>query len=275
MKMRVLAWILLLLTLLSLLLSCTPRAQDVLCVTVLDVGQGDCTLLSLNGHHVLIDTGSAASREQLLGELDRLGVGDLDAIFLTHSHEDHYGNVGMLVETRTVGTLFVAYAQDAELGYRLALERAITARTNIQTIFDEDVLWIDGMEYEVYCPLPKDPEPNNAGLVLRVRYGDCRLLFTGDAELAAECALLARGVDLRCDFLKVGHHGSKTACSVEFLQASAPKIATISCAADNDYGFPHDEVLDGLEAVGTAVYRTDLAGTLRFVCDGTNIIFEE
>jgi beta-lactamase superfamily II metal-dependent hydrolase len=123
--------------------------------------------------------------------------------------------------------------------------------------------------------LPQDAEGNNASLVLRISFGECVLLFMGDAEKEAEQTLLSRDTEWDCDFLKVGHHGSRTACSQEFLAATTPQIAAISCAVDNDYGFPHEEVLDALRAVGAAVYRTDEQGTLRFLCDGKSIVYEE
>ncbi len=275
MKKRVFTCILLLLLLMGVLLSCAPQESGSLLVTVLDVGQGDAVLLSLGGHHLLIDTGSAASRDLLLGELELLGVHDLDAILITHPHEDHYGNARALLETRTVGALFLPKAQGDELGYSLVLEIAAQRNVEIRQLAEGDTFPLNGAVCEVFCPLPDDPEPNNAGLVVRVRYGECKLLFTGDAEWAAESALLARGTDLKCDFLKVGHHGSKTACSEKFLQAALPQIAAISCATDNDYGFPHDEVLDGLAAIGATVYRTDLVGTLCFACDGKSVVFKE
>ena len=275
MKKRIIAVILLLLLLLALFPSCAAKDEDVLHVTVLDVGQGDCTLLSLNGHHVLIDAGSAASRNLLLGELDRLGVDDLDAIIITHPHEDHYGNARVLLETRTVGALYLSQNAGEELGYRVLLETAQACGVQTKALRDGDAFYLSDALCEVLCPLPEDPEPNDAGLVLRVSYGTCKMLFMGDAEEAAEGALLASGADLACDLLKVGHHGSKTACSEEFLRACAPQVAVISCAKDNDYGFPHDEVLSGLEAIGAVVYRTDLMGTLRFFCDGASVIFEK
>lgn len=275
MKRRVFACAVLILFLLGALFSCAPQHGGVLFVTVLDVGQGDAMLLSLDGHHILIDTGSATSRDLLLGELALLGVDDLDAILLTHPHEDHYGNARMLLETRTVGALFLAKSTSGEFGYSLLLDIAAKQGVETKTLVDGDTFFLNGAICEVLCPLPDAPDPNNAGLMVRVRYGTCRLLFTGDAEWTAESALLARETELKCDFLKVGHHGSKTACSTEFLQAALPQIAAISCAKDNDYGFPHDEVLEGLEGIGAAVYRTDLQGTLRFFCDGTSIVYKE
>ena len=137
MKKRFLA-LLLSLILLLLLLSACAAEQDALLVTVLDVGQGDCVLLSLGGKHMLIDTGSAASRDQLLGELSRLGIKDLDAILVTHPHEDHYGNAGMLMETRTVGELFLPERQGEELGYDLMLTKARACGVAEKTLADKE-----------------------------------------------------------------------------------------------------------------------------------------
>lgn len=274
MKKRVICLSLTLLLLLTFLLSCAPQA-NVLVVTVLDVGQGDAILLSLNDRHLLIDTGSSTSRALLLGELERLGVKELEAILVTHPHEDHYGNARVLLETCTVGALLVPFTTGEELGYRILLEIVARQQIRVGTLADGDSFSLGGAVCEVLCPFPDDSNPNNASLLLRVRYGTCSMLFTGDAEWAAEAALLARGTDLGCDFLKVGHHGSKTASSEEFLRAAMPRIAAISCAADNDYGFPHDEVLEGLAAVGASVYRTDEQGTLRFACDGKSVVYEE
>ena len=264
-----------LLLLCAALSGCVQRDATLLYVTVLDVGQGDAILISCGEHHVLIDTGSAVSRGLLLGELARLGVEDLDAILITHPHEDHYGNVRMLLETRTVGALFLPTAQGEELGYSLLVESAARCGVPIDILADGDTFSLHGAVCEVFCPIADDPDPNNACLVLRVRYGTCVFLFMGDAEQRAEQALLARGEDWKCDFLKVGHHGSDTASTSAFLQACVPKMAAISCAEDNDYGFPHGEVLEGLREVGATVYRTDGRGSLSFSCDGESVIFEE
>lgn len=274
-SIRILAFLLALLLLLLLAAGGRQRENGMLYVTVLDVGQSECILLSLNGAYMLIDTGSAVWQDALVGELAARGVDDLDAIFVTHPHEDHYGNLRLLLETHTVGALILPEADCDELGYALACDTAERLAVPTERVGNGAVFSFGDAVCEVFCALPDDPEGNNASNVLRISFGDCVLLFMGDAEEMAENALLAQGVALQCDFLKVGHHGSKTASSKKFLQACSPKIAAISCGKENDYGFPHREVLDGLAAVGAAVYRTDTGGSLDFVCDGKSVAYME
>ena len=224
---------------------------------------------------MLIDTGSAVWQDALVGELAARGVDDLDAIFVTHPHEDHYGNARLLLETHTVGTLILPETDCEEPGYALACDTAERLAVPTERVGNGAVFSFGDAVCEVFCALPDDSEGNNASNVLRISFGDCVLLFMGDAEEMAENALLAQGVALQCDFLKVGHHGSKTASSKKFLQACSPKIAAISCGKENDYGFPHREVLEGLDAIGAAVYRTDTCGSLDFACDGKSITYME
>lgn len=272
-KIRILTFSLALLLLLPLAAGCVPQENNALYVTVLDVGQSDCILLTLGERRMLIDTGSAVWQDALVGELAARGVEHLDILFVTHPHEDHYGNTRLLLETHTVGALILPETQSEELGYRILCETAERLAVPTKYMGDGDAFVLDTLQCEVFCGIPDDPEGNNASNVLRVQFGDCVLLFMGDAETQAENALLARDTSWKCDFLKVGHHGSKTASSDRFLRATAPQIAAISCGKENDYGFPHREVLDRLATVGAAVYRTDTDGSLDFVCDGESIIF--
>jgi len=274
-KIRVSAFLLALLLLLPLVSGCAPQEANVLYVTVLDVGQSDCILLTLGERRMLIDTGSTVWQDELVGELAARGVEHLDILFVTHPHEDHYGNARLLLETHTVGALILPETQSEELGYRILCETAERIAVPTKHMGDGDAFVLDALSCEVFCGIPDDPEGNNASNVLRVQFGDCVLLFMGDAETQAENALLARETSWKCDFLKVGHHGSKTASSERFLQACAPQIAAISCGKENDYGFPHREVLDRLAAVGAAVYRTDTGGSLDFVCDGESVTYME
>ena len=274
-KFRILALFLLLALFCPLLGGCAKTDVAHLRLTVLDVGQSDCMLLSLGERHMLIDTGTSGERAAVLGELAARGVDKLDFIVVTHPHEDHYGNARILLETRPVGALIVSNAVSPDVGYSMVLEAAEREKTEIRVLSDGESFSFGEAVCEVFCAMPDDPEGNNASLILRVRFGDCTLLFMGDAEAAAEEVLLSRETGWDCDFLKVGHHGSRTACSKDFLQATTPAIAVISCGENNDYGFPHREVLTGLEEVGAEVFRTDERGFLNFVCDGRTVTFEE
>ncbi len=274
-KTRLIALLLALLLLLASATGCHKQENNALCITVLGVGQSDCILLSRNGWHMLIDTGSGTSRDTLVGELAARGVEHLDVLFVTHPHEDHYGNARLLLETHTVGTLILPKGESAELGYGLVCDTAARLSVPTKKMGDGDVFAQGAIRCEVFCGVPDDPGGNDASNVLRVRFGDCVLLFMGDAEAGAECALLAQDTSWKCDFLKVGHHGSKTATTSEFLKACAPPVAAISCGKDNDYGFPHREVLEALAEIGAAVYRTDTMGSLEFVCDGTRVAYKE
>jgi competence protein ComEC len=103
----------------------------------------------------------------------------------------------------------------------------------------------------------------------RALYGGMALLFTGDAEVHTERAMIARGHDLRARVLQLGHHGSRTSSSEEFLRAVSPEVAVYSAGKGNLYGHPHAEPLDRLERLGIPVYGTDIHGTIVVVTDGT------
>ena len=111
---------------------------------------------------------------------------------------------------------------------------------------------------------------NNFSAVVKLTFGNCRVLFTGDIEAEAETALLEANRDVAADLLKVGHHGSSTSTSEAFLQAVSPRFAVISCGRDNSYGHPNAQTLNRLKNAGAAVSRTDEEGTVRFTCNGTS-----
>lgn len=251
--------------------ACHTDEPPSLRICVLDVGQSDCILLSFGEEHLLVDTGTAAARDTVLASLSRLGVGEL-TLLVTHPHEDHYGNARPVLETYPVSALMLPSCESAELGWRMMLEAAIGNEVPIQKPQHGSTFLLGEATVEVLCPLPEAENPNNACLVLCVRYGSCTLLLMGDAERECELALLPYlPVDTVCDLLKVGHHGSDTATSPELLAHLTPHLAAISCGEDNEFAFPHAAVLQGLEGVGATVYRTDLHGELVFTCDGTEV----
>ncbi|MFQ7287575.1 MAG: hypothetical protein ACLRPV_00920 [Lacrimispora saccharolytica] len=112
-------------------------------------------------------------------------------------------------------------------------------------------------------------------MAIKLTNGANSFIFTGDAENSSESAMCRSGIDLSCDVLVPGHHGSATATSWDFLQATVPEYAVISCGTDNQYGHPDKDTMDKLESMDIQVYRTDKQGTIVAVSDGTTITWSQ
>lgn len=127
----------------------------------------------------------------------------------------------------------------------------------------------DGLQAAFTAPCGSDYESlNNYSAVVKIQYGSTSFLLTGDAEDLSEKEMLASDADLQADVLKVGHHGSSSSTTPDFLKSVSPEYAVISVGADNQYGHPHQETLDKLTDAGVEIYRTDVHGTVIFVSDG-------
>ena len=109
---------------------------------------------------------------------------------------------------------------------------------------------------------------NNASIIAKLIFGENSFLFTGDAYKSVEKKLVDKKTDLASDVLKVGHHGSKTSSSEEFIKQVSPEIAVISAGKDNPYRHPHQETLDTLEKYGIKILSTDKDGDIKMISDG-------
>ncbi len=258
------------------LMSCGKGKDDTLRVTVLDVGQGDCILLSQGDVHMLIDTGSAAARDDVIGELRALGVKRLDVLVITHPHEDHYGNARVLLELLRPATLVVAKASETDSAYEALLATATKRDVLIKTVEDGWSFSLGDAICTLAHPKAAEADQNNNSLVLRVAFGTQSFLFMADVEDAgAECIIARYGASfVDCDFLKVGHHGSRNGTSDAFLALATPTYAAISVGVGNSYGLPNEETLARLEANGVIAYRTDTDGMLSFICNGREIRYD-
>ncbi len=248
------------------------------CLTVhfLDVGQGDAAALRTpNGRWIVIDGGPRtpqgdAGRRVVVPFLRSQGVGRVAVVVATHGDADHLGGLPAVVEAFDPELVL---EPGEPLGRPLYLEflagvEASGARWHAARAGDR--IEVDGVVLEVLSPdslwmrLPLDV--NDHGVVLRVRYGGVRLLFQADAGLPVEGRLA--GTVGPVGLLKVGHHGSRTATSDEWLDELAPREAVISVGRNNHYGHPAPEVLERLARHGVTVFRTDRSGTITFSTDG-------
>ncbi len=254
-----------------------PAAGELLTVLFLDVGQGDATLIrSPGGQTMLIDGGNGASDadDVILPALQAWGSDRLDVMVITHPDQDHIGGLSRVIELVPVGKVVLTGQVHTTQTYERLLIAirdnelpAVRARGETSLDFDP------ALTTSILGPtdaLVESDDTNNASIVVRMTYGAITFLFTGDAEETEETVILRDGADVQAQVLKVGHHGSRSSTSPDWLQAVSPEVGIISVGEDNPYGHPHPEVLDLLSQFGVRVYRTDRQGTITVVTDGTS-----
>ncbi len=263
-------------------------------VTAIDVGQGDSLLVvGPTGPAMLIDaggpTGAAANAENAsassgnstydIGEevvspyLWSRQIHRLDIVALTHAHSDHMGGMPAILRNFRPRELWVAVDPNSA-PYRALLDEAAMLGIRVRHLrAGERIPW-DDVDISVLAPTPAYANPgppiNNDSLVLRMQFGQASALLEGDAETPSEDAMVAaslsgRGLQLGPDtLLKVGHHGSRTSTTPEFLALVAPQDAVISVGRNNTFGHPRPEIVQRLAAGHAHVYRTDQFGLATF-----------
>ncbi len=222
---------------------CAPAS-----VTVLDVGQADAILIRQGGTVALVDCGLD---ERVVRALVRNNVHHIDAVFVTHWDEDHWGGLPAVLEQFSVGT--IAVAADA-------LEDApaeVVGRPGVSylQVARGDTIGIGDFRARVMWPFESvDGEGNEDSLVLLLTYAQegkrLRMLLTGDAELDQEREFVLETGDI--DVLKLGHHGSKVSVDVELLDVLKPELSLASAGEGNRYGHPSDECKDAVQKAGGA-----------------------
>lgn len=236
-------------------------------VVACDVGQGDAVVLATGepGRAVLVDAGPDTGPVDAC--LDRLGVTNLALVVLSHLHADHIGGLDGALRGRAVGAVAVGPVREPRSGLLAAGRSAAAAGTALVALTPGQRLTWPGLVLDVLGPRHPDPylDPddgtavNDGSVVLRAATAAGTVLLTGDVELAAQADLLAAGVDLRADVLKMPHHGSRYT-SVAFLNAVAPRAVLVSVGQGNSYRHPDPGLMGGLLRAGVAVARTDDSG---------------
>lgn len=254
-------------------------------VTVLDVGQGDSILLEGDrGGRILVDGGPDANA--LMSALDRyIPSWDrrLDAVVLTHPHDDHLAGLVAVVQRYRVGRAFESGRSATTPTY--AAWKAALASNGLQSerLATNQTLTLDGAKLSVLWPDDASARPsgmdqnatdnrktNDSSIVLLGEYEGRRFLLTGDVEEDVDPILLERGLGA-ADMLKVAHHGSGTASSDDLLAAVQPSVAVVSVGADNKYGHPNAATMSRLRAHSRSVLRTDQVGAVETTLDRTAV----
>ena len=243
--------------------------QTSLKVYFFDVGQADSMLIQNNGENMLIDAGNNEDGETLVNNLKTLGVEKIDYLVGTHPHEDHIGGLDNVINEFDIGTIYMPNITTNTKTYEDVITEIENKNLQISEAKKGDTFFLGNANCEFMTDSILDKNNLNlSSIVTRITFGNTSFLFTGDAETENE----ETRTWPKTDVLKVGHHGSDTSSSEEFLKQVSPKTAIISVGKDNDYGHPSDETIKKLQNLGTTIYRTDELGTIELISDGNNII---
>ncbi len=240
--------------------------EEKLNILFFDVGQADCQLIICDGKTMLIDSGNARDGELIVNGLRALNIEKIDYLIGTHIHEDHIGSMHEIVNSFNIGKIFLPYNTTTTSTYYKKLLTAIANKNlSIEEIEIGDIFSIGNTTCEVMAVDHEEPENQNlASIVIQMEYGNMKYLFMGDAEKENEEARTWEDIDV----LKVGHHGSNTSSSEEFLKQVLPEIAIISVGEGNSYGLPKEKILNRFEEIQSRIYRTDIDGTIQLISDG-------
>ncbi|MFH1711787.1 MAG: MBL fold metallo-hydrolase [Patescibacteria group bacterium] len=241
-------------------------SNEKLAVWIFDVGQGDAIFIDAPEAQILIDGGPSSDILEKLSQIMPFWDRSIDVVINTHPHADHVTGLNYVLERYEVGEVWVSgqeYGTDVFAEFnRLADERLVAAGEEIDLGQSATlkIIWPEHHLDGVYLD-----DTNDGSIVTLLEYGETSVLLTGDIGVAQERELLD---DLdHIDVLKVGHQGSLTSSSNEFLRDITPDYAII-CVGENDYGHPDPIVLDRFDREGASILRTDLDGDVRITSDG-------
>lgn len=247
----------------------------------LDVGQADCTAVLLpNGKTMVIDAGNNADGPLVCETLRSLGIEQIDFLIATHPHEDHIGGMDDVIRAFSIKEFYMPRVSDSQIPTTKTYESLLSAASEAglkakQAKAGVVLLDEEGIRITLLGPVAERyGDLNSYSAVVRLQVGNKSFLFMGDAECDAEEDILDQSAMIKSDVLKIGHHGSSTSTSTALLQAVSPDTAVISCGRGNDYGHPHQETLDKLTELNTAILRTDQDKTIAAFCDGNTIRFQ-
>ena len=244
------------------------EGDEILQIHFFDVGQADSMLLISNNQTMLIDAGNNEDGNLVVNNIKKLGISKLDYVIGTHPHEDHIGGLDNVILNFEIGTIYMPKVQTNTKTFEDVLDAISSKNLSITSPNVGDKFMVGNVECEVMLSGTGTKEEqenlNLSSIVIRATYGEQSYLFMGDSEEENENSRLWPQTNV----LKVGHHGSNTSSSKNFLNQVLPQISIISVGKNNDYGHPKQTTIDKLNKIGTLIYRTDEKENILIESDG-------
>lgn len=248
--------------------------NDLLKVHYLDVGQGDSIFIELpNNETMLIDAAESYQSENIINYLKNLNYKKIDYVIGTHPHTDHIGGLKDIINTFEIGKIYMPKVVSTTKTYESLLMAIKDKNLKINTAkAGTSIIDTDALKINILAPTNSTyTELNNYSVVTKITYGSTKFLFMGDAEKLSENEIKE---NVTADVIKIGHHGSNTSSSIDFIKKVNAKYGIISVGLNNKYNLPKEEIITNWENSGTKIYLTSINGTIRASSDGTNIKIE-
>lgn len=248
--------------------------NDLLKVHYLDVGQGDSIFIELpNNETMLIDAAESYQSENIINYLKNLNYQKIDYVIGTHPHTDHIGGLKNIINTFEIGKIYMPKVVSTTKTYESLLMAIKDKNLKINTAkAGTSIIDTDTLKINILAPNNSTyTELNNYSVVTKITYGTTKFLFMGDAEKLSENEIKE---NVTADVIKIGHHGSNTSSSIDFIKKVNAKYGIISVGLNNKYNLPKEETITNWENSGTKIYLTSTNGTIRASSDGTNIKIE-
>mgnify|MGYP000170117964 FL=1 len=233
-------------------------------VYCLDVGQGDSILITNNNKTMLIDASTNEMGSRVVKYLNDLGIKKIDYLVGTHPHEDHIGGLDNVIKNFDIGTIYMPNVVATTKTFEEVIDAISAKKLKVTSPKTGDKFTVGNAECEVMSIRNDKDDYNNCSIVIKMDFNNVSYLFTGDAEESVESSRKWPHIDV----LKVGHHGSNTSSSKNFLEQIKPEVALISVGQGNTYGHPTQATLKRLSNIGAKIYRTDENGTILLIEKG-------